>query len=191
VPAALTQAAELVRHLNLVARLRDHLRLRYGSTRFELGTCIPAWLDTAVVYQGATKAARELFCDLSDFVVTHNLPYNTTDVAQAAGPLLTYAGSLRRPVLLRLEMRPAVYDLPALLSLYSRDKLFAEQTINDMLDRVGDQPGLGGFVLDDWIHWQAMPLVRQPAPRSTPAAPVDLDARRERTAHDPGAAAGR
>jgi len=191
VPASLTSANELVRHLSVTNRLRAHLSQRYPSKPFDLGVCIPAWLDTQVVYRGATKPARDVFVDLCDFLVVHNLPYNTTDVAQAAEPLLTYAGSMRRPVLLRLEVRPALYDLPSLLSLFSRDQLFAEQTIQDMLARTAGRPGLGGFVIDDWIHWAAMPPVREATPPVAPVAPVDLDAPRQRPAREAGSPTAR
>ncbi|MBI5834166.1 MAG: hypothetical protein HZB16_17870 [Armatimonadetes bacterium] len=172
VPGNLTQVSELVRNLTLVDRVRGYLTERYPNTPFDLGASIPCWLETSVSFQGATKAASSQFVDLCDFLVAHNLPYNTTDVAQGASQLLAYAGSLRRPVLLRIELRPMVYDLPDLMTLFA------------MLDEVGGRPGMGGFLLDDWVHWQAMPAARPPGRPTRPTEPVRVDLPRARSKAD-------
>lgn len=169
--------SEVISHLNSLLRFRNYYETRYPDLPLKIGAALPVWLTGRLYWGGSNEPAFSHFLRFADFLVGNNVPFSTADIGSASRAILAEAGAAQVPVYLQLEVRPVtttsnVDAAVVMRSLHGRDQLFVEQLMSDVISQFGDLPGLGGFVINDWIHYRAMPTVRSMDPATVPAAPI-------------------
>ncbi|NUQ01040.1 MAG: hypothetical protein HUU35_14420 [Armatimonadetes bacterium] len=160
-PTTAVENQQLLRqYIESVDRLRGYLAGRHAALRLRLGMTIPAWLRTPVLWRGELKYASDHFVDLTDFVMAHNYPGETVDIVRAADGVIKYAGRSGKAVFARVELSFPLRPMPELLTLFSRDELFLESLVRELIDRHGNTPGFAGVALDDYQSYRVLPAVR-------------------------------
>lgn len=172
-PAGDLKSHELLRQfLAVLSSVRAYLAgPRHGDLRLAVGLSFPAWLRLPLGFGENVKYAHEHFIDVADFVVVHNLPGETSEIARAAEGVLRYAGETGKRAFLRVELTYPALAVPRLLSAFGRDELFLEELLAEWLRTQGTAPGFAGIALNEYHGYRLLPAVRDvPLPPVRPAA---------------------